>query len=473
MKRLWMCGVAALTVVAAIILASCGSSGGGSTVTKMLAGTTTVTLSDPPTCSSSTSPSGPFASVFVTITDVQINASSTAGDNDSTWMDLTPDLKSSPKTIDLLSTAASQCFLATLGATTSLPAGNYQQIRVILAGSGNNSSCGNAGPNCVILAADLTKTPQPLLLSSQDKTGLKIPSGQIAGGQFTVTDGQNKTLNIDFNACASIVTQGNGQFRLKPVLHAGEVNTTSSAVDGRLVDSITKSAIPGATAIVALEQKDSAGVDRMIMQITPDSSGNFSFCPVPAGSYDIVAVAVSGTGVSYAAAIVTGVGPGSSLGNIPLTAVTSTTGGSTAPGSITGQVTTVNSATPPAGIAEDVTLSVLATVNSATFTVPLAGQTPPSATAIVTTAGGASCPLNTDCASFTLSVPGVTPQAVAFTSGTAISFSGGATAPASYNLEAAASCTPAKMTTPAPLAVNPGAPTPLPTPTPLAMTSCQ
>ena len=81
MKRLWMCGVAALTVVAAIILASCGSSGGGSTVTKMLAGTTTVTLSDPPTCSSSTSPSGPFASVFVTITDVQINASSTAGDS--------------------------------------------------------------------------------------------------------------------------------------------------------------------------------------------------------------------------------------------------------------------------------------------------------------------------------------------------------------------------------------------------------
>ena len=41
--------------------------------------------------------------------------------------------------------------------------------------------------------------------------------------------GQTKDLNIDFNACASIVQQGNGQFRLKPVLHAGEVSLDSRA----------------------------------------------------------------------------------------------------------------------------------------------------------------------------------------------------------------------------------------------------
>jgi hypothetical protein len=39
-------------------------------------------LSDPATCSG---PTGPFAHVYVTITDVNANISSTAGDSDSGW----------------------------------------------------------------------------------------------------------------------------------------------------------------------------------------------------------------------------------------------------------------------------------------------------------------------------------------------------------------------------------------------------
>jgi len=48
-------------------------------------------------------------------TDVTINASSSAGDNDSGWIDLTPSLKNSPQQVDLLAAASNQCFLATLG----------------------------------------------------------------------------------------------------------------------------------------------------------------------------------------------------------------------------------------------------------------------------------------------------------------------------------------------------------------------
>jgi len=68
-----------------------------------------------------------------------------------------------------------------------------------------------------MLTSDPSNTPQPLQLSSESKTGIKIPSGQIAGGDFTVGSGEDKDLNIDFNACASVVVQGNGQYRLKPV----------------------------------------------------------------------------------------------------------------------------------------------------------------------------------------------------------------------------------------------------------------
>jgi uncharacterized protein DUF4382 len=439
-------GILALTAVVVMlgvlgVLVAC--SGSKSTTTTAPANIV-VTISDPPTCASSNSPAGPFVSIFVTVTDVQINASANAGNNDAGWMDLTPQLKNSPQTIDLLSAAASKCFLATLGATTNLPPGTYQQIRIFLASSGSNSSCGSAGPNCVVLTADL-KNPRPLLLSSEAQTGLKIPSGQIAGGQFTVSAGQSKTLNIDFDACASIVTLGNGQFRLKPVLHAGEVNTTSNAVDGTLVDSVTGKAIAG-SAIVVLEMKDN-GIDRKFLQITPDSSGFFSFCPVPAGTYDIVAVVVNSAGTAYATAIITGVGPGSSLGKIPMVA---SSGG---PGSITGLVTTANST--PAGISEDVTLSVLQQAGSSTFTIPLAQQS--STTANVNTqptSGTLTCPPNTDCMNYTLSVPGVTPTVTAFTMGTAISFTGGNTAPASYMVEGAANCS-ATAPTPA-FSLSPG-----------------
>src|SRR5258708_29652934 len=104
----------------------------------------------------------------------------------------------------------------------------------------------------VMLSSD--NTPQPLLLSGESQTGIKIPSGQIAGGQFTVTAGQTEDLDIDFNACASIVSEGNGQFRLKPVLHSGEVSLTSSSINGKIVDSPTAQPISGGNTVVALQQ---------------------------------------------------------------------------------------------------------------------------------------------------------------------------------------------------------------------------
>src|ERR1700756_4963163 len=74
--------------------------------------TASVVISDPATCAG---PNGPYAHVYVTITDVQANIKSTAGDKDSGWTDLTPSLSSHPKQIDLLGQADNQCFLASLG----------------------------------------------------------------------------------------------------------------------------------------------------------------------------------------------------------------------------------------------------------------------------------------------------------------------------------------------------------------------
>jgi uncharacterized protein DUF4382 len=369
-----------------------------------------VTVSDPATCSA---PQGAFSHIFVTITDVQINASSSAGDNDPSWIDLTPNLQQSPQQVDLLGQANNQCFLAMLGSAVELQPGIYRQIRIMLADGSvtlANNQCGTIA-SCLVLSSDSSNTPQPLLLSSQSKTGIKIPSGQIAGGQFTIAAGETKDLNIDFNACASIVTQGNGQFRMKPVLHAGEVNLTSSSINGHVVDSVTGQAISGGNTVVALEQPDGTGVDRVVMETVTDATGAFVFCPVTAGTYDVLIVAISGTQVPYGATAITGVQPGSALGGVPL-AVQS---GVPSSASITGQITT---STGSAGTAADITLSVLQPISSTEMvTIPLAAQS--STTSNVTTAADASCPAKTDCVSYTLSVPAANPSVGTFsTSGT-------------------------------------------------------
>ena len=237
-------------------------------------------LSDPATLCGT---ERPLRARYVTITDVQANISSSAGDNDSGWTDLTPGLASQPKQIDLLGQANNQCFFATLGATQQLRAGTYQQIRLILAdnsASVSNNLCGNS-TNCVQLSSD-SSVHQPLL-SSESKTGLKIPSGQIAAGGFTIAAGQTKDLDIDFNTCASIVTEGNGQYRLKPVLHAGEVSTTSTSINGNVLDQATGNPVTGEVT-VALEQKDTSGVDRIVMSTLAGSDGSFVFCPIPSGT---------------------------------------------------------------------------------------------------------------------------------------------------------------------------------------------
>jgi hypothetical protein len=259
----------------------------------------------------------------------------------------------------------------------------------------------------------------PLNLSSETQTGIKIPSGQIAHGGFTVGAGEVRGLNIDFDACASLLLQGNGQFRLKPVLHAGEVSTSSSSITGQLVDSTTNAAITAGKAIVALESKDAAtGVDRMVMQITPDANGNFVFCPVPAGTYDVVAVVVAGSGGSttaYSTTVTTGVQPGNALGKIPMHAQPTP---NTQQGTIMGTVSTAGAS---AGVAEDVSVSALQTMTiggaSVPVTIPLAQQQ--STVLTVTTAAGSSCAANTFCANYTLALPAALPYVGAFaTTGT-------------------------------------------------------
>lgn len=395
-----LCAFAIATVLALI-----GCGGGGSSNNSQT-GTVNISVSDPPTCSA---PSGPYSHVWVTVTDVKIHTSANAGSNDPGWVDLTPGLTNSPQQVDLLAQANTECFLAMLGSNVQLQAGTYQQIRIFLAPD-NTSMPGNQCAsvpgnvaNCVVLSAD--GSFHALNLASEAQSGLKIPPGQIAGGQFTIAGGQTKDLDIDFNACASIVANPGAvnpgsQFILKPVLHAGEVGL-SSAINGTVIDSTTGKPIVGGTAIVALEQKDAAGVDRVVMSTLTSANGTFSLCPVPTGTYDVVVAAVNGSGVFYSATVTTSVQDGTAMGNIPVTPEPGT-GSGTGPASLTGTVATAGGGP----ISEAVVLSALQTVNingaNVLVTIPLVQESVATATVMTNTpcSGG-------DCVDFTLAVPGV------------------------------------------------------------------
>ncbi len=464
-------------LVATLIVVAC-SSGSSSTTSGMAA--VKVTLTDPATCEA---PTGPFSAVWVTISDVQANISSTAGATDSGWVDLTPSLTQNKQAVQvnmlaLANSGATQCLLAHLGDNMELQAGNYQQIRLILASStsgltltsANNAStsvfattdqCSSTGAaNCVQLASD--SSFHALQLSSEAQTGLKIPSGQIAGGGISISAGETKDLNIDFNTCASIVKEGNGMYRLKPVLTAGVVSTTSTSMNGKVVDA-TGAAVAGAT--VALEQpdgtKDSSGnpIDRIVLATVTASDGTWVICPVPASTYgntyDVVIIGSNATGM-LSPTIVTGVSVGSTVGTIKLNAAAAAlTSAANTAGTLSGQVTSVNASS--AGVVIDAALSVLETFSGVDYTIPLpaTGAQSSADAALVTTAAytnqsPACSPTSADCANYSIVVPASSAYIGAWSSGT-ITLTAPASALATYTVDGIAttdSSTPTSDCTP-------------------------
>jgi Domain of unknown function (DUF4382) len=380
-------------------------------------GMVAVSISDPPSCMP---PNGPFAHVFVTVRSVQAHIDPNASDSSSGWQELAPQLASAPMQIDLFSAPQTNCVLAQLG-SASLPAGSYQQIRLLLlsnnpaAGAAvpSPNACAGNGFNCVVLSDNNSTSIHELQLSSQENTGLKIPPGQIVGGPIQVMAGQSMDLNIDFNACASIVAEGNGAFRLKPTLTAGQISPNNSGISGQVVDSVTKAPIAG-NVQVAIEQTDKTGVDRVVMQMAADANGNFHFCPLPTGPFDIVIDAVGPNNLPYNATAVLNVPNGTKLNAVPLIAES----GATAPAILQGFVT----ATTGSAVATvDVSLAALQSVTpggssaSRQITVPpesvaAIGATPAtSSTPLISVDSNTACPVgspaNANCANYTLVVP--------------------------------------------------------------------
>lgn len=518
------------------VLAGCG---GGSGASSSQSGTVSTMLSDPAPCTNQ------YSHVWVTVNGVEANTS--AGSGSAGWVDLAPGLSSAPIQIDLMASPSTECTLGTLGVTSGLPAGTYQQIRLMLVANnatgvtlanGATNACVKAssgGYNCVVLnpATSCTSSAdcKTLSLPSEAQTGLKIPPGQLSPGGLTIGAGASVDIDIDFNACASVVQAGSsGNYELKPTLRAFELGTSPLIAGNVYVGKVSGSSVtvpspspsPVPNAAVWLEQQPSAPnyaigtpepaasatpsvvVEQLIQQAQTDSAGHFEFCPVSAGNYEIVANALAlpkGGGVA-ASTILSGVSVGSGGGPnnlaIPLIPQPAPTSG---PAGIAGVVSTDNSTAPGdnvalSGLQPFVAPSPAATVQAlipylAPSPTPTPGTLPVpptmetgsspfnSADCPAIAAFPSSCTGSVHCACFTLALPAGNPVVgVMGSKGTATFTAPGASATPGYAVGAAATVANGSSTdfpcSPSMLVTNPASPVAVtagvvaaPTPAPL------
>jgi len=263
-----LCWVGMCLIAAGLAACGGGSDSGGQQGTLKLA------MTDTPGCG--------YDHVYVTVVKIRVHQSAAAGTNDAGWSELAIP----PRRIDLL--GLTNGVLQELG-SLPLPAGTYQQIRLVLADNPSNSTPANPLANALVLSG------------STNEIALSTPSGQQSGfklqANFSVIGGQVADLVLDFDACKSVVKSGNsGNYNLKPVV----------AVIKRLTTEIVGYVDPTIASRVVVSTRDpdnnlratvpNATTGKFVLAYLPE---NTNYTVVVAGR-DLTTAAVTGVPVSIA-----------------------------------------------------------------------------------------------------------------------------------------------------------------------------
>lgn len=144
--------------------------------------------------------------------------------------------------------------VSTLIATDSLEISKVEQIRLIL-GTENTVKINNVS--------------YPLSTPSADQTGLKLQVHQ------TLQQGILYSVLLDFDANKSIVSTGNGAYKLKPV-----IRTIEAAISGSIKGKVTPT---GSIAVVTAVD----AVTNLSYSTNVNTSGDFLVMGLPSGTYNV------------------------------------------------------------------------------------------------------------------------------------------------------------------------------------------
>lgn len=232
------------------VLSACGGGSGDTAQTTPVStlGTLAVSMTDAPACG--------FDAVNVTVSTVRVHRSEGASESDGGWTDIT---LSPAKKINLLK--LTNGVLEALG-QTSLEAGRYTQLRLVLDSNGNT------------VVPTVGKTEQPLETPSALRSGIKLV------GSFDVTAGQKTDVVLDFDACKSVVTRGRNSYALKPVVKVLPVS--ANGISGYISTALLDRGVQ-----VSAQQNG-----QIVIATTPKpGTGEFFLARLAPGNYDVVITA--------------------------------------------------------------------------------------------------------------------------------------------------------------------------------------
>ena len=236
-------------LVLAAFVAGCGGGGGDGGGS----GTLGVSLTDAPACG--------FDAVNVSVSKVRAHLSGDASEDSGGWAEIT---LSPARKINLLD--LTNGVVESLGETT-LPAGHYTQLRLVLVANNGSSPTNNS-----VVLSGAPGVEIALATPSAVQSGIKLIN------EFDVAPGQRVDLVLDFDACKSVVRRGNGTYLLKPVIKV--IPTVLNGINGFIDTSLSN---------VMVSAQAGGTVVRSTVPNT--STGEFLLARLAPGDYDVVITA--------------------------------------------------------------------------------------------------------------------------------------------------------------------------------------
>src|SRR5438445_493607 len=225
-KRFSSRQAAAIAALAGLVAVAAAGCGGGSTSSN---GSLSVAMSDaPPNL-------GDVSAVNVTVTKLEVHPGDGTETGDTSTDNKWKTCWQGSRTFNLLTLAnvTDVTNLPLIVDRNSLPAGHYDQLRMIIS---NDPS---------LTTITVNGSTQPLTVPSGGQTGLKSK-------KFDITRSTNTVLLLDFNVAQSVTLQGNGSYQIKPIIDIDPLTGTGS-VSGKVVDA------SGAPMGALVNVKDASG----------------------------------------------------------------------------------------------------------------------------------------------------------------------------------------------------------------------
>ena len=266
-------GILVIVLTAFTLYACSGGGGGGATAT----GAATVSLTDAP---------GDYEHAYITVQNIWFHTDDTAGPDDAGWQKY-PLI--TPVTVDLI--ALSNGVISNpIWDNIALLVGNYQQIRLVLAGTEDSLAASASGAglkynNEIRIAGDTTHYP------------LRIPDphhGIRLAGSFQITNGGMLRLTIDVDAghdVVDILRNGKTEYILKPRLAYCDLDDAGAIVGSIDPVSAATNTTSSHFVIKAEQVNDPSNPSYHVIKrwtsVNP-STGKFVLYPLKPGTYDIV-----------------------------------------------------------------------------------------------------------------------------------------------------------------------------------------